>query len=209
MTNAALSSGRRFRSHPVLADGVFARGWVMDTVLVGAGAMLVAIAAQISVPLWPVPITGQTLAVLLVGSSLGASRGALSMVLYAVLGLLGLAVFAPQDDGSHLTGFLALTAPSFGYIVGFVLSAAVVGWIAERSWDRRLLGAVLSFLGGTVVTFAVGMPWLAIVLGLDLPTTLAYGLYPFVVGGILKALIAAALILLAWRARTPKPDLED
>lgn len=191
----------RFGAHPVLADVVFSRSIVASAVLVVAGAAVTAVAAQLAIPLWPVPITGQTLAVLLVGSTLGALRGALSMVLYAVLGLAGLPVFAPQDDGSHLTGSAALAAPSFGYIIGFIFAAAFVGWIAERSWDHRFLGAIASFLGGTVVTFALGMVWLASVLGLTLEQTLQAGLYPFVIGGFLKALLAASLIPLAWRAQ--------
>jgi len=204
MSNAALS----LRPGRTLADQMLSRSLATDAVLVLAGAALTALLAQVSVPVWPVPITGQTLAVLLVGSSLGAVRGAASMLLYGLLAVAGLPVLAPQDDGSHLTGLTALAAPSFGYVVGFVFSAALVGWIAQRAGDRRFLGAVLSFLGGTVVTFAFGMPWLAVVLDLNLQRTLEYGLYPFLIGGFVKALIAAALIPLAWRALRPRPDAD-
>jgi len=182
----------------VLADRVFPRSLVLDIVLVVAGAALTGVFAQIAVPIWPVPITGQTLAVLLVGASLGAVRGGLSLGLYMVLGLAGLPVFAPQDDGSHLTGLAALAAPSFGYIVGFILAAVLVGWLSERTWDRRFVKALLTFLAGTVVTFAVGLPWLAAVLGLNLQQTLEGGLYPFLIGGVVKAVIAAGLLPLAW-----------
>ena len=182
----------------VLADRVFPRTLVMDIVLVVAGAAIVTILAQVSINLKPVPITGQTLAVLLVGSTLGWARGGLALVLYAVLGLVGLPVYAPQDDGSHLTGLLALAAPSFGYIIGFIPSAALVGWLAERQWDRKILKAIVTFVAGSVVVFAIGLPWLAVVLHTDLPTTLQYGLYPFIIGGIIKAAIAAALLPLAW-----------
>jgi len=165
----------------------------MDVVLVVAGAALVTVLAQVAIPLWPVPITGQTLAVLLVGSTLGAARGAISMVLYALLGLVGLPVYS---DGSH--GATVLFGATGGYIVGFVISAALVGWLAERQWDRKVLKAIVTFVAGSVVVFAVGLPWLAVVLHTDLPTTLQYGLYPFIIGGVIKAVIAAGLLPLAW-----------
>jgi len=177
----------------VLADRVFPRTLVMDIVLVVAGAALVTVLAQVAIPLWPVPITGQTLAVLLVGSTLGWARGAISMVLYAVLGLVGVPVYS---DGSHGAG--VLFGATGGYIVGFIVSAALVGWLAERQWDRKILKAIVTFVAGSVVVFAIGLPWLAVVLHTDLPTTLQYGLYPFIIGGIIKAAIAAALLPLAW-----------
>jgi len=177
----------------VLADRVFPRTLLMDVVLVVAGAALVTVLAQVAIPLWPVPITGQTLAVLLVGSTLGAVRGAISMVLYALLGLVGLPIFS---DGSHGAG--VLFGATGGYIVGFIISAALVGWLAERQWDRKILKAIVTFVAGSVVVFAVGLPWLAVVLHTDLPTTLQYGLYPFILGGIIKAAIAAGLLPLAW-----------
>ncbi len=188
MTSLSLAIGR-----PTLADRLFARGIVMDVVLVAAGAALTAIAAQVAIPLWPVPITGQTLAVLLVGSSLGALRGSLSMVLYAVLGIAGLPVFSGAGAGMNI-----ILGPTGGYIIGFVFAAAFTGWIAQRSWDRKILRSFLGFLGGTVVTFAVGLPWLAFALGLDLEQTLAAGLYPFIVGGIIKTAIAASVMTLGW-----------
>jgi len=177
----------------VLADRVFPRTLVMDIVLVVAGAALVTVLAQVAIPLWPVPITGQTLGVLLVGSTLGWLRGAISMVLYAVLGVVGLPVFS---DGAH--GSNVLFGATGGYIVGFIVSAALVGWLAERQWDRKILKAIVTFVAGSVVVFAIGLPWLAVVLHTDLPTTLQYGLYPFIIGGIIKAVIAAGLLPLAW-----------
>ena len=189
MTSLSLAIGR-----PTLADRLFARGVVMDIVLVAAGAALTAIAAQVQVPLWPVPITAQTLAVLLVGSSLGALRGTLSMVLYAVLGMVGLPVFSDASSGMGV-----ILGPTGGYIVGFIFAAAFTGWIAQRSWDRRILRAILAFAGGTVVTFAIGLPWLAVTLGLDLQQTLQAGLYPFIVGGAVKTVIAAGVVTFGWR----------
>lgn len=178
-----------------LADALLPRTVAVSTALVVAGTALTAGAAQLSVPLWPVPITGQTLAVLVVGSALGARRGALSMVLYVMLGLVGLPVFADGASGAGV-----LLGPSGGYLLGFVAAAAVVGWVAERFGDRRFTAALLSFALGTVVTFAAGMLWLAVSLGLDLQHTLEYGLYPFVVGGLAKALIGAGVTSLGWTA---------
>jgi biotin transport system substrate-specific component len=177
----------------VLADRVFSRSLLMDAVLVVSGAALVTIFAQLYVPLWPVPVTGQTLAVLLVGSVLGSLRGAISMVLYAVVGIVGLPVFS---EGAH--GFGVIAGPTGGYIIGFIFSAALVGWLAERQWDRKILKAIVTFAAGTLVVFAIGLPWLAVVLHLNLQQTLEGGLYPFLIGGAIKALIAAGLLPLAW-----------
>lgn len=183
---------------PVLADRVFSRTLVTDLILVAAGAAFTALLAQVTIPLWPVPITGQTLAVLLVGATLGAARGASSLALYLVLGLVGLPVYAPNDDGSHLTGLTALAAPSFGYIIGFVIAAGVVGWLSERKWDRKFLKALATFVGGSLLVFAFGLPWLAVVTGATPLETYQWGFEPFIIGGIIKAIIAAALLPLAW-----------
>lgn len=199
---------------PTLVDRVVTRTWASDIALVVAGTALVAVLAQVSIPLWPVPITGQTLAVLLVGAGLGAARGAASLTLYAVLGLAGLPIFAPQDDGSHLTGFAALSSGSFGYIIGFVASAAIVGWAAQHTWDRGWYRPIITFIGGSLVVFAFGLPWLAVSLSALsseqmveffgtanlLQATLIAGFYPFIIGGLIKAAIAAALLPALWAA---------
>ncbi|USQ76237.1 biotin transporter BioY [Ornithinimicrobium cryptoxanthini] len=179
---------------PTLADHVVPRGLVTDIALVAGGAALTGLLAQVAIPLWPVPITGQTLAVLLVGSTLGASRGALAMLAYAVAGVAGIPWFS---DTGH--GIGVLLGSSGGYIVGFVLAAALTGWLAQRQWDRKFLHAAVTFLAGSGVVFLVGLPWLAVVTGADLQQTLAWGLWPFVPGGIVKALIAAAIIPAVWQ----------
>ncbi|WP_374946966.1 biotin transporter BioY [Agreia sp.] len=181
-------------SRPTLADRLFARSLTTDLVLIGAGAALTGVLAQVVVPLHPVPITGQTLAVILVGSTLGARRGALSMVLYLALGVAGLPWFSDASSGRGV-----LAGPTGGYIVGFIAAAALTGWLAQRTWDRRVLGAFVSMSAGTLVTFAVGLPWLAASLGLTLEQTLASGLYPFLMGGAIKALLAAGILPLAWK----------
>jgi biotin transport system substrate-specific component len=178
-----------------LRVAVFPRaGLLTDTVLVLAGAGLVAAAAQVTIPFRPVPLTGQTFAVLLVGSSLGAIRGAASLALYLWLGVAGAPIYA---DAGH--GWSALTGPSGGYIVGFVLAAAVTGYLAERGWDRRFSSAVGAMLTGNVIIYAVGLPWLAAVIGTNLERTLELGLYKFVPGDLLKLYLAASALPAAWR----------
>ncbi|WP_109472835.1 biotin transporter BioY [Ornithinimicrobium cavernae] len=179
---------------PALADHVVPRGLVTDIALVAGGAALTGLLAQVAIPLWPVPITGQTLAVLLVGSTLGASRGALSMLFYAAAGVAGIPWFSEAEHGVGV-----LLGSTGGYIVGFVLAAALTGWLAQRQWDRRFLHAAVTFLAGSGVVFLVGLPWLAVVTGADLQQTLAWGLWPFIPGGVVKALIAAAIIPVAWQ----------
>ncbi|WP_207456875.1 biotin transporter BioY [Herbiconiux sp. SYSU D00978] len=177
----------------VLADRVFPRSLATNALLVAGGAAITGAAAQVAVPLWPVPITGQTLAVLLVGATLGAKRGALSMALYAVLGIVGLPVFSDASSG-----FQVLAGPTGGYIIGFVAAAALTGWLAERAWDRTVLRAVVAFAAGTVMPFAFGLPWLAWALQLNLEQTLAAGLWPFLIGGAIKAAIAAGVVRAGW-----------
>ncbi len=167
-----------------------------DAILVVSGTALVSICAQISVklPFTPVPITGQTFAVCLVGASLGAVRGAASLTLYFLVGVLGAPVYAHRDHGWDV-----ITSASGGYIVGFVLAAAVTGLLAEHRWDRRFSSAVGAMLTGNVVIYLVGLPWLAVVLNTNLEQTLEDGLYPFVPGDLFKLYCAAALLPAAWR----------
>lgn len=185
---------------PTLVDRVVTRTWLSDIALVVAGTALVAVLAQVAIPLWPVPVTGQTLAVLLVGASLGAARGAASLSLYAILGAVGLPIYSDSSSG-----WSVLLGPTGGYIIGFIVSAAVVGWAAERSWDRGWYKPIITFIGGSLVVFAIGLPWLAVSLGQlglpnDLQSVLVAGFYPFIIGGLIKAAIAAALLPALWAA---------
>lgn len=175
----------------VLADTVSGTR-VRDALLVIAGAGLVGAAAQLSVPLWwtPVPLTLQTLAVLLVGASLGWQRAVPSMLLYLVAGSLGMPWFA---DGS--SGF---NGAAFGYIVGFVVAAAVVGRLAQAGADRKPLGSLATMVIGSVVIYAVGAPWLAVATGTGLGETLVDGVLPFVFTDLIKSVIAAGVLPTAW-----------
>jgi biotin transport system substrate-specific component len=187
--------------------------------LIVAGALLIAFTAQLTIvqegqtiPLIadfriklassPVPITGQTFGVLLVGGALGLRRGVSSVGLYLALGLL-LPVYA--GGGSGLDTFVSRDAAGTivlgatgGYLIGFLFAAAVTGRLAELGWDRHLLGAIAAMLLGNVVIYVVGVPWLAIALGVDLPTAIAFGLTPFIVVDGIKLLLAAGTFRAAW-----------
>ncbi len=186
--------------HPQAATlrlAVFPRaGIVTDVLLVCAGALLVAAAAQVSIPLpfTPVPITGQTFAVVLVGASLGSLLGFASLLLYVALGVAGAPFYA--DGGSGWDVFMGATG---GYLVGFMVAAAVTGFLAERKWDRRFPSAVAAMLTGNVLIYACGLPWLAAELNTGLEETLELGLYPFIVGDLIKLYLAGALLPLAWK----------
>ena len=171
-------------------------GLATDVALVALGAGLIAAAAQVSIPLpfTPVPVTGQTFAVLLVGSALGTVRGGASGSLYLLVGLAGAPVYA---DGTH--GWEVVSGATGGYLIAFPLAAALTGWLAEQRWDRRFSSAVGAMLTGNVLIYAIGLPWLALELGTGLERTLELGFYPFVIGDMIKLYLAAALLPTAWR----------
>ncbi len=171
-------------------------GRLYDAALVVTGALAIALAAQVTIPLpfTPVPVSGQTFAVLLVGASLGTVRGAGAGSLYLLLGLAGMPVYA---DGAH--GLHVVTGATGGYLVAFPLAAALVGRLAERGWDRSFSSAVGAMLTGNVLVYLIGLPWLAVTLGTGLDKTLELGLYPFVAGDLLKVYLAAAALPAAWK----------
>jgi biotin transport system substrate-specific component len=183
-----------------------AASFAFDAALVLAGSLLVAGLAQVSIrlPFTPVPITGQTLGVLLVGASLGWIRGGLALALYLAEIAIGLPFAAEAEAGLDRLG---MVTPSGGYLWGFLVAAMLMGWLANHGWDRRLRSSIGVMLLGSVVIYAVGIPWLhasptfAALLGHapSLQETLQAGLYPFVIGDILKLLLAAGLLPAAWR----------
>ena len=172
-----------------------AAGWLRDVTLIVLGALFVAALAQVKIalPFTPVPLTGQTFAVLLVGATLGSKRGAASMALYIALGALGLPVFA-----GGASGMAYLSGATLGYLVGFVMAAYVIGLLAERGLERSVRTSLIPFLIGTIIIYTCGVAWLTILLG-SLSKAVAAGLLPFLIGDAIK-LIAAALVLPgAWR----------
>jgi biotin transport system substrate-specific component len=180
--------------HAVLADAI-PGARVRDAVLVLSGALFTALLAQVAftIPPSPVPVTGQTLAVGLVGATLGARRGALSLALYVALGL-----FLPfYAEGEH--GWSVLWGASGGYLIGFIAAAAAIGWLAERGADRRVLAAFLAFVAGQLIIFAFGLTGLKIAVGESWAWTIHNGFEIFIVGGIIKAIVGALVLPSAWQ----------
>jgi biotin transport system substrate-specific component len=178
-----------------------------NVVLAVFGSLFVAICAQVQVPLWPVPVTGQTFAVLVVGMAFGWRLGGATLLLYLVQGFIGLPVFAKFAAGPGV-----LAGPTGGYIVGFVLAAAVIGYLAQRGWDRNVWRTAMAMLIGNVVLYIPGLIWLGMfyagpgaqyVANTGAVTAagaaIAGGLTPFLLGDALKLALAAALFPVAWR----------
>lgn len=187
MSTIAVPSPRR-----VLADAV-ASSRVADAVLVVSGAALVGLLAQITIHLGftPVPITGQTLGVLLVGTALGWRRASLAMGLYVAAGVLGVPWFADHSSGVPMA--------TFGYLLGFVVASAALGWLASRGADRTVARAVTSMVVGEVIIFAIAVPWLAFSLHVGLATAISLGLTPFITGEVIKAALAGVALPATWR----------
>ena len=171
--------------------------------LIVAGALFIALTANYAVPVpgSPVPVTGQTLSVLLVGGALGFKRGALATLLYLVLGLF-LPVYAEHRSGIGVIGTVEggrlVLGATGGYLIGFVFASALVGRLAELGWDRRLAGAVAAMFIGNLVIYAFGLPWLMVAADIPFSKAVELGLTPFVVGDLFKLVLAAALFPAAW-----------
>lgn len=164
-----------------------------DLILIIAGSLLVALFAQIEISLQPVPITGQTFAVLLIGALLGSKRGAAAMTAYIAQGAMGLPFFAGGASGLGI-----ITGATAGYLLGFVGAAYVIGLLAERGLERSVRTSIIPFLVGTVIIYICGVAWLSIVLG-SLSKAIQFGLLPFLVGDALKLIGAAIVLPIAWR----------
>jgi len=189
---------------PVLADLIArpssrARAFAVDAALVLAGAAIVALLAKAAFWIGPVPITGQTLAVIVVGAALGARRGAAALTTYMLIGLAGAPVFA-----GPVAGPAYVLMPSFGFVLGFIPAAFVAGWFAERAWDRKPWLAFIGFVSASIVPFLIGVPYMALILATvnEVAVTPALiwenGIAGFILPGLIKAAIAALLIPGAW-----------
>jgi biotin transport system substrate-specific component len=181
------------RRKPLVLADLLPGTLVRDVLLVVGAAGFVGVLAQISIHLsfTPVPITGQTLGVLLAGTTLGWKRGTAAMVLYALAGLIGLPWFA-----GHQSGYVGA---SFGYIVAFVFCAALCGFLAERGADRSVLKSVPAMVAGEIVMYGIGVIWLGVDLHVGPSRAIALGLTPFLAGDAIKAGIAAMLLPGAWK----------
>jgi len=177
---------------PVVLADLFSTSAVGSAVLVVIGAALIGALAQVIIPLpfTPVPLTGQTLGVLLVAGALGRWRGMAATGLYGLAGVLGVPWFAGGTSGWAIA--------SFGYIIGFVFAAAVAGTLAERGWDRRPLRALATMLLADAVILAIGTIWLAGALQVSIVRAVQLGVLPFIIGDLVKAAMAAGLLPSAW-----------
>lgn len=175
-------------------------GLVRDIALVAGGAMFVGLTAQVAIPLWftPVPLTLQTFSVLLVGAVLGSKRGLISMALYLAAGVAGVPWFAQGNSGWQLA--------TIGYLVGFVAAAWLVGLLAERRGDRTPLRAAGLMVLGNVVIYVFGVIGLLVMTPYDLPTAIAKGVLPFLLGDAIKIAFAAALLPVTWKLVNTRRD---
>ncbi|GAA2661563.1 biotin transporter BioY [Streptomyces lunalinharesii] len=176
----------------VLADllpaATATRARVRDAALVAGGAVITGIAAQIAVPVpgSPVPVTAQTFAPLLVGTSLGARRGLLSLALYALLGMAGVPWFAGGASGAG--------GATFGYVLGMLLAATAVGALARRGGDRGVLRTAATMVAGNAVIYAIGVPYLALSTGMPFGRAVAVGMVPFLIGDAVKIALAMGAV---------------
>lgn len=169
-------------------------------------SLFVGLCSHVTIPLWPVPITLQTLGVLLAGAALGSKRGGLALLLYLAEGVLGLPVFAPVAGSP--AGFLALFSFTGGYLWAFPIAAFVVGWLCERGLDRSLWTSALAMLPGSIIIYVLGATQLGLVMHLSFSLAFAYGVTPFLIGDLLKLIVAALLLPAAWalvrKVRSPR-----
>ena len=179
---ATLSAGR---SHSVLRDGL--------TVIFAT--ILLAISAKIAVPFFPVPMTMQTLVVVGLGLALGSRMAMMAVGLYLIEGALGLPVFSGTPEKG--IGVAYMMGPTGGFLLGFLFAAGLTGWLAERGWDRNVFFAFLAALAGAAIIYVPGLLWLGGLIGWDKPV-LEFGLYPFILGDIFKAALAALIFPAAW-----------
>jgi biotin transport system substrate-specific component len=183
------SIGRRRRARP---------SFLTHALPIVAGSLVVAGLAQIALrqPFTPVPVTGQTLGVLLVGGALGARRGGAALLLYLAEGAVGLPFFA---TGSHGLEFLKLSSATGGYLWAFVIAALAIGMLSDRGWVGSIRSSIGAMLIGEIIIYAVAVPWLAHALDVPAQRALQLGLYPFVLGDTIKLLAAAAALPATWR----------
>ncbi len=167
---------------------------LVNVMLVVLGSLFIAAMAQVRIllPFTPVPVTGQTFAVLLIGAALGSRLGGAAVAAYLAEGALGLPVFAGGG-----AGLAWLAGPTGGYLAGFLAAAVLVGWLAEKGFDKRLLTSLATFAAGTAVIYTLGALWLSVYVGLG--NALATGVAPFVVGDVIKAVLAGLALPGAWK----------
>lgn len=184
--------------------GERASAWQRSLLMIAAGVIVITLCAQVVIPLpfTPVPITGTTFGVLFTSALLGFRRSVATIGLYLLLGIVGVPVFAEWGSGiakfaTIVDGALVLGARG-GYLIGFLFAGALVGRLAELGWDRHIGGSAGAMFLGNVVIYLFGVPWLMVALGVDLPKALELGLYPFLIGDVIKLALAAGLLPVGW-----------
>lgn len=189
---------------PSFSETIWPRTNVWREIVIALlGSWLIALTAQVVIPLVPVPITGQTFGVLLISALLGRKRSVRSIIAYLAQGSVGFPFFAGATSG-----IAKLLGPTGGYLFGFFLAAYIVGWLSEKGWDRRFISTIGSMIIGNLIIYICGLTWLSYFIGLN--AGLSAGLYPFIFGDILKILLAAFILpyLWSWRANTTQTTLE-
>jgi biotin transport system substrate-specific component len=191
----ATASSPALPSRPLVLADLVPAVRARDAGLVALGVLFTALLAQVAVPVpgSPVPITGQTLAVVLVAASLGPVRGVAVQVAYILAAAVGLPFYSEASGGVDVV--LGATG---GYVLGFIPAAYLIGLAARRGADRKPWTAAPLFVAGQAVIFAIGVPWLAVSAGLTPAQALDAGFYPFILGGLVKAVVAAAVLSTAW-----------
>ncbi|MEM6634794.1 MAG: biotin transporter BioY [Pseudomonadota bacterium] len=186
--------------NPVLSETLWpAEGaslWLRRFVLVTGGILALAIFAKIKVPMWPVPITMGTFAVLTIGAAYGPRLGLATILGYMIFGAIGFDVFA--NSSAEARGISYMMGSTGGYLVGYVLATLALGWAARRGWDRNILTMAFAMLLGSALIYIPGLLWLGQLYGWDQPI-LAWGLTPFLVGDALKLVLAALLVPAVWK----------
>lgn len=189
------SGGCRTLSEAVWPEQVGSK-WRRAILLAIVGSLLLTLSARIQVPFYPVPMTMQPLAVVLIGAAFGWRLGAATLVLYYTQGLMGLPVFAGTPEKG--LGLAYMAGPTGGYLVGFVLAATLAGFLAERGWGRTAFSTFALMVLAMAVIYVPGILWLGAIVGWDRPV-LEMGLYPFLIGDMVKAALAAALLPMVWK----------
>ncbi len=174
---------------------------VRHIALIVAGTLFVSLCAQVYIPTLPVPFTGQTFGVLLVGGALGFRRGLVALLLYIAIGAIGIPVYAQGRSGIDV-----IQGATGGYLVGFVVASALVGRLAELGWDRRMGGALAMMAIGTAVIYAIGVPWLKVAASLSWADAVAGGMTKFLIWDAAKLAVAAGIFPLAWWLVGRRPD---
>ena len=190
-------------THPTLVNAYWNKNSaiVRNIILAIVGSVALWISAKIQIPFYPVPVSMQTLVVLMIGMAFGWKLGASTVTLYLVEGLAGLPVFAGTPEKG--IGLAYMVGPTGGYLLGFVIAAAAVGWLAERGFDRSTILTAIAMLIGSVLIYLPGVAWLGSVVGWDKPV-LQWGMIPFLYGDALKLVLAALLMPALWKFIGPK-----